>query len=121
SLADLVTRNSLLFIVAGIGGMLSRLVRERNRKLAIINRSLEKENLRRRRSEVGLRRKQEELAAADRKKDEFLAMLAHELRNPLASMYAAVDILSQREVAGDIREEAIGSLHKRLHDLVRMV
>ena len=38
----------------------------------------------RRRLEEELRRRAEELAAADRRKDEFLAMLAHELRNPLA-------------------------------------
>ena len=36
----------------------------------------------RRRLEEALRSRAEELAAADRRKDEFLAMLAHELRNP---------------------------------------
>lgn len=34
------------------------------------------------------------LRAADRKKDEFLAMLAHELRNPLAPITAAADLLA---------------------------
>jgi signal transduction histidine kinase/CheY-like chemotaxis protein len=34
------------------------------------------------------------LRAADRRKDEFLAMLAHELRNPLAPIRAAADLLS---------------------------
>jgi PAS domain S-box-containing protein len=34
------------------------------------------------------------LRAADRKKDEFLAMLAHELRNPLAPISAAADLLA---------------------------
>lgn len=36
---------------------------------------------------------QEELMAADRRKDQFLAMLAHELRNPLAPISAAADLL----------------------------
>ncbi|WP_426110438.1 ATP-binding protein [Massilia sp. PWRC2] len=36
---------------------------------------------------------QEQLALADRRKDEFLAMLAHELRNPLAPIGAAADLL----------------------------
>jgi PAS domain S-box-containing protein len=36
---------------------------------------------------------EEKLVAADRRKDEFLAMLAHELRNPLAPISAAADLL----------------------------
>lgn len=36
---------------------------------------------------------QEELKAADRQKDEFLAMLAHELRNPLAPISPAAELL----------------------------
>ena len=43
-----------------------------------------------RRLEEELRQRAEELAAADRRKDEFLAMLAHELRNPLAPIRNAV-------------------------------
>ena len=34
-----------------------------------------------------------ELAEADRRKDEFLAMLAHELRNPLAPIRNAVQVM----------------------------
>ncbi|HYD82200.1 MAG TPA: ATP-binding protein [Paucimonas sp.] len=36
---------------------------------------------------------EEELRAADKRKDEFLAMLAHELRNPLAPISAAAQLL----------------------------
>ena len=36
---------------------------------------------------------EEQLREADRRKDEFLAMLAHELRNPLAPISAAADLL----------------------------
>ena len=39
---------------------------------------------------------QEELLQADRLKNEFLAMLAHELRNPLAPIVTAADLLSRR-------------------------
>lgn len=42
---------------------------------------------------TGRRRIEEELRLADRRKDEFLAMLAHELRNPLAPISAAADLL----------------------------
>jgi len=41
------------------------------------------------------REAQEKLTAADRRKDEFLAMLAHELRNPLAPIGAAADLLQR--------------------------
>jgi PAS domain S-box-containing protein len=39
----------------------------------------------------------EELQEADRRKDEFLAMLAHELRNPLAPILNAVEILDRTD------------------------
>ncbi|GAA3975051.1 hypothetical protein GCM10022278_35040 [Allohahella marinimesophila] len=40
----------------------------------------------------------ERLKEADQRKDEFLAMLAHELRNPLAPISAAADLLQSRQV-----------------------
>jgi signal transduction histidine kinase len=40
-----------------------------------------------------LRQRSHELAEANHRKDEFLAMLAHELRNPLAPMCSAVQII----------------------------
>jgi PAS domain S-box-containing protein len=43
-----------------------------------------------------LRRRAEELAEADRRKDEFLALLAHELRNPLAPILNAVELIKAR-------------------------
>jgi PAS domain S-box-containing protein len=46
------------------------------------------------RSETRLLEQAKSLAEADRQKDQFLAMLAHELRNPLAPIRYAVQILS---------------------------
>jgi len=43
----------------------------------------------------------EQLKQADRQKDEFLAMLAHELRNPLAPIGAAAELLQRAPVAPD--------------------
>ncbi len=45
---------------------------------------------------------QQDLREADRRKDEFLAMLSHELRNPLAPILSAVEVLDR---AGPGREE----------------
>ncbi len=48
------------------------------------------------------KRAEQELRDADRRKDEFLAMLSHELRNPLAPILSAVEIIEQ---AGDDQRE----------------
>ena len=60
----------------------------------------------RKHAEEQLRNAQDRLASqsaalleADRRKDEFLAMLAHELRNPLASVSAAVTVLKESNEA----------------------
>ena len=45
------------------------------------------------------KRAEEELRDADRRKDEFLAMLSHELRNPLAPILSAVEIIEQARPA----------------------
>ena len=44
-------------------------------------------------SEEALRESEERLRLSDRRKDEFLAMLAHELRNPLAPISAAAELI----------------------------
>jgi PAS domain S-box-containing protein len=46
--------------------------------------------------EQQLERRVEELAEADRRKDEFLALLGHELRNPLAAVSAAAELMQAR-------------------------
>ena len=53
-------------------------------------------------NEVEQRKRAEEaLREADRRKDEFLAMLAHELRNPLAPIRNALEVLKRADaVAG---------------------
>ena len=50
----------------------------------------------RKRLEESLRRHAADLSDADRRKDEFLATLAHELRNPLAPMRTAVELLRMK-------------------------
>jgi signal transduction histidine kinase len=55
--------------------------------------TLEAETIQRRHAEAELRKKMEQLADADRRKDEFLAMLGHELRNPLAPVTTALQLM----------------------------
>ncbi len=63
----------------------------------------------------------ESLRTADRRKDEFLAMLAHELRNPLAAIRTATELLG-RTMPPDARGKMAADLVKRqvLH-LTRLV
>ena len=63
------------------------------------------------------RRADEALREADRRKDEFLAMLAHELRNPLAPIRTGLDLLSLDRSNCEI----IGSMQQQVEVLVRLV
>jgi len=60
------------------------------------------------------------LREADRRKDEFLAMLAHELRNPLAPIRNAVELLRVSEKA-DVRERAREMVGRQVAHLARLV
>jgi len=56
--------------------------------------------------------------AADRRKDEFLAMLGHELRNPLAPIRTALELLRMRGVDGDREQQVIERQVRHLSRLV---
>jgi signal transduction histidine kinase/CheY-like chemotaxis protein len=75
-------------------------VDERNRVIATLQQkaaALEAETKQRALLEGALRGKIDELAEIDRRKDEFLAMLGHELRNPLAPVTTALQIMRIHE------------------------
>jgi len=63
---------------------------------------------------------EEALREADRRKDEFLAMLAHELRNPLAPIRNAVQLLKTPGAAADTAA-LTQMLERQLSHLVRLV
>jgi PAS domain S-box-containing protein len=66
------------------------------------------------------RRAEEALREADRRKDEFLAMLAHELRNPLAPIRNALHLL-RISGAGPVAAEARDVMERQLTQLIRLV
>jgi len=57
--------------------------------------------------------------SASRAKDEFLAMLGHELRNPLAPIVTALDLMRMRNVGEGMRERAI--IERQVTHLTRLV
>jgi two-component system, sensor histidine kinase len=62
------------------------------------------------------------LRESDRRKDEFLAMLAHELRNPLAPIRTAADVLPRLIASGDARTGAtVGIVSRQVRQLTRLV
>jgi len=72
-------------------------------------------------SEERLARQAEDLAAADRRKDEFLAVLGHELRNPLAPLQNALELLALGGSDASILVRTRALMERQLHHLVRLV
>jgi PAS domain S-box-containing protein len=63
----------------------------------------------------------EALRDADRRKDEFLATLAHELRNPLAPIRTSLQILKMPRVDAATVERSREMMERQVHHLVRLV
>ena len=61
------------------------------------------------------------LREADRRKDEFLATLAHELRNPLAPIRSAVEVLKLRGPTDPTLVAARDMIDRQLQHMVRLV
>jgi PAS domain S-box-containing protein len=68
-----------------------------------------------------LRQRNEELAAAARRKDEFLAMLAHELRSPLAPISNGLHILKLPAVDPGLSARARDMMERQINNLTRIV
>jgi PAS domain S-box-containing protein len=75
----------------------------------------------RKRLENELRQRVDDLAEADRQKNEFLAMLAHELRNPLAPICNALHLIKMPDVDSQLVDEARDMMERQTHQLVRLV
>ncbi|WP_028996610.1 hybrid sensor histidine kinase/response regulator [Azohydromonas australica] len=57
----------------------------------------------------------------DKAKDEFLAMLAHELRNPLAAIRSATAVLGNPRAGPEVEKRARAVLERQVGHMVRMV
>jgi two-component system, chemotaxis family, CheB/CheR fusion protein len=72
-------------------------------------------------TQESLRDRIAELAAANRHKNEFLAILAHELRNPLAPLRNAVQILNRAGGDVGVTERARELIDRQVHHMSRLV
>ena len=103
----------------------------KTRELARLNEELQREINERERAEAGLRQANQELEArvlertkalerADRRKNEFLAVLGHELRNPLAPIRAAVEMMEPAAPEAE-RQQAHGVVRRQVRQMVRLI
>jgi signal transduction histidine kinase len=82
---------------------------------------LESQLAERERQAEALRASEESLKETDRRKDEFLAMLAHELRNPLGSILAAAELLRKGDVPSQTVADSSKVLTRQVRQMVRLV
>ncbi len=66
-------------------------------------------------------REKKALLESDRAKDEFIAMLSHELRNPLAALTAAAHLLKLPGASGNASEHARGVIERQTRHMTRLI
>src|SRR5690606_23894928 len=72
-------------------------------------------------AEQAVREHADALRAADAAKDEFLATLAHELRNPLAPLRNALHLLRASGAGDETTASLIALMERQLNHLIRLV
>ena len=107
------TVDEIGYLVDAFNDMLAEIGR-RAEALEESNRALHQEMAERRGAEKAL-------LAADQRKDEFLATLAHELRNPLAPLRTALELLQNAGSDAATARAAREVMARQLHQLVRLV
>jgi signal transduction histidine kinase len=68
-----------------------------------------------------LKRAEQTLRLADRRKDEFLATLAHELRNPLAPISTGLEVLRRSQDLQDDLQELRSMMERQIAHMMRLI
>jgi len=100
-------------LVDAFNAMLAEVGRQTD-ALAASNRTLQGEMAERLHAEEALR-------VADRNKDQFLATLAHELRNPLAPLYNGVSLLKMSKASAMEPGRILDMMERQLRQMVRLI
>jgi signal transduction histidine kinase len=90
----------------------------KTRALAELNEKLE---VRVQERTAELEKSEAALRVAARQKDDFLAILAHELRNPLAPLRTGLDLLMQVKPAVPRVDRTLGAMDRQLDHMVRLI
>jgi two-component system CheB/CheR fusion protein len=67
------------------------------------------------------KRTEEELRAVDRRRGEFLGVLSHELRNPLAVIGSSLRCIDRGALADDATRRAVAAIERQSNQLARLV
>jgi signal transduction histidine kinase len=93
---------------------LNTTLQQSNQELAQSNRALQAQITERNRVELALK-------DTDRRKDEFLAILAHELRNPLAALSAAARLLGRKVQNPEVTSMACDAVQRQVGHMARLL
>lgn len=107
--------------IRNLNEQLERRVVARTAQLEALNHELQAEIANRERLEQELRRRALALVEAGRQKDKFLAILGHELRNPLAPIRNAVRILQLAAPPDPTIEQVRGIIDRQVTHLSRLI
>ena len=99
----------------------SALKAENTRELQALNRTLERANEQLKAEIAERNRAEAQLQEAARRKDEFLAILAHELRNPLSAIHNGVQLLHAKEFTAERVEWVREALSRQVKHLTRLI
>ena len=107
-------------LVECLGPVASVTLLERPVRIATLV-SAVRSGLRARRRQYEVRELLDRLAESDRRKDEFLAMLGHELRNPLSAISTAVELVDLERLDEGSRHRQGALISRQLRHLSRIV